>query len=130
SWLARFHGMEEVKGSNPLCSTIFIWGIIDIMFKLFIQRKLERAVKKYFKKHPDVKLVVVTGSVGKTSTKIAIGTVLNERFRVRLHDGNHNSEISAPLAMLGIEYPSNIRDLQQWRILFRAIKERINQPAD
>jgi uncharacterized membrane protein len=21
SWLARFHGMEEVKGSNPLCST-------------------------------------------------------------------------------------------------------------
>lgn|GEM_PF-998884 len=22
SWLARFHGMEEVKGSNPLCSTI------------------------------------------------------------------------------------------------------------
>ncbi len=23
SWLARFHGMEEVKGSNPLCSTKF-----------------------------------------------------------------------------------------------------------
>ncbi len=22
SWLARFHGMEEVNGSNPLCSTI------------------------------------------------------------------------------------------------------------
>ena len=24
SWLARFHGMEEVNGSNPLCSTIKI----------------------------------------------------------------------------------------------------------
>lgn len=23
SWLARFHGMEEVIGSNPICSTIF-----------------------------------------------------------------------------------------------------------
>ncbi len=100
------------------------------MFKSYIQSKLERAVKKYFKKHPDVKLVVVTGSVGKTSTKIAIGTVLNERFRVRLHDGNHNSEISAPLAILGIEYPGNIRNIGQWWTIFRAIKERINQPAD
>jgi hypothetical protein len=23
SWLARFHGMEEVIGSNPICSTTF-----------------------------------------------------------------------------------------------------------
>ncbi len=23
SWLARFHGMEEVIGSNPICSTIY-----------------------------------------------------------------------------------------------------------
>ena len=23
SWLARLHGMQEVKGSNPLCSTNF-----------------------------------------------------------------------------------------------------------
>lgn len=100
------------------------------MFKSFIQAKLERAVKKYFKKHPEVKLVTVVGSVGKTSTKIAIGTVLNEKFRVRLHEGNHNSELSAPLAILGVEFPDNIRSLGQWNAVFKAINTRIKQPTD
>ncbi len=100
------------------------------MFKTFIRSKLERAVKKYFQKHPEVKLVAVVGSVGKTSTKIAIGTVLNEKFRVRLHEGNHNSELSAPLAILGVEFPDDIRNLGQWMTVFKAVKLRIKQPAD
>lgn len=100
------------------------------MFKRFIQSKLERSVKKYFRKHPEVKLVVVAGSVGKTSTKIAMGTVLNEKFRIRMHSGNHNSEISAPLAMLGVEFPDDIRSLTQWLAIFRAIRRRIKQPTD
>lgn len=103
---------------------------MNLMFKSHIQAKLERAVKKYFKKHPEVKLVAVVGSVGKTSTKVAIGTVLNEKYRVRLHEGNHNSELSAPLAILGVEYPQNIRSLRQWRAVFRAIRVRIKAPSD
>lgn len=106
------------------------YGIIDLMIKRLIQRKLERAVKKYLWKNPQIKLVAVVGSVGKTSTKIAIGTVLNEKFKVRLHEGNHNSELSAPLAILGVEFPENIRNLSQWRLVFKAIKERLKQPAD
>lgn len=100
------------------------------MFKKFIQSKLEKSVKKYFKKHPEVKLVVVVGSVGKTSTKVAIGTVLAQKLRVRLHDGNHNSEISAPLAILGVEYPGNLRHLGEWLTVFKAVRRRIKQPAD
>ncbi len=105
-------------------------GIIDLMFKKYIQSKLEHAVKKYFKKHPEVKLVVVVGSVGKTSTKIAIGTVLAEKYRVRLHEGNHNSELSAPLAILGVEFPDNIRSLGQWNAVFKAVRQRIKAPSD
>lgn len=100
------------------------------MFKSIIQFRLEKAVKKYFKKHPEVKLIAVVGSVGKTSTKVAIGTVLNEKLRVRLHEGNHNSELSAPLAILGIEYPNDIRSLSEWGTVFKAVKQRIKQPAD
>jgi UDP-N-acetylmuramoyl-tripeptide--D-alanyl-D-alanine ligase len=100
------------------------------MFKKYIQTKLERAVKRYLKKHTEVKLVVVVGSVGKTSTKMAIGTVLNEKFRVRLHEGNHNSELSAPLAILGVEFPENIRDVWHWFTVFRAVRRRIKQPTD
>lgn len=100
------------------------------MFKSYIQKKLEKAVKKYFKKHPEVKLVVVVGSVGKTSTKVAIGTVLAEKLRVRLHEGNHNSELSAPLAILGVEFPQDIRSMGEWRRTFGAVRKRIRQPSD
>lgn len=100
------------------------------MFKNFIQKKLEKYVKTYFLKHPEVKLVTVTGSVGKTSTKIAIATVLSTRYRVRLHEGNHNSDISAPLAILGIEYPGNIRSVGAWWSVFSAARSRIKSPTD
>lgn len=100
------------------------------MFKSYIRRRLEGYVKKYFKRHPEVKLVVVTGSVGKTSTKVAIGTVLSQRLRVRLHDGNFNAELSAPTSMLGVAYPENIRSLRQWMSVFKAMRQRIKQPSD
>ena len=101
-----------------------------LMFKNIIRRKLERYVKKYFRKHPEVKLVIVTGSVGKTSTKIAIATVLSEHFRVRLHEGNYNAELSAPTSILGINYPEEIKNPLAWIEVFRAAKLRISEPTD
>ena len=101
-----------------------------IMFKTFIQTKLENYVKAYFKAHQEVKLIIVAGSVGKTTTKLAIGTVLSERFRIRVHEGNHNAELSAPLAILGIEYPENVKSIFAWMAVFKAARLRISQPAD
>ncbi len=100
------------------------------MFKAIIRRRLEGYVKRYFARHPEVKLVVVTGSVGKTSTKMAIGTVLSEKLRVRLHEGNYNSELSAPVAMLGVAYPDNIKSLGAWRAVYKAMRQRIKEPTD
>lgn len=100
------------------------------MFKKYIQKKLEKYVQQYFLKHPEVKLVAVAGSVGKTSAKTAIATVLSGRFRVRLHSGNHNTGVSAPLAILGIDYPTNIKSVGAWLSVFRAAKKRINDPTD
>lgn len=100
------------------------------MFKKYIRSRLERYVKKYFRKHPEVKLVAVAGSVGKTTTKIALGTVLSQRFKIRLHEGNHNADISAPLSILGIDYPENIRSLREWARVFKAARHRIRQPSD
>jgi len=100
------------------------------MFKKFIQNTLEKYVTKYLAAHPNIKLVIVVGSVGKTSTKVAIGTVLAERFRVRLHEGNHNAELSAPLAILGIDYPANIKSIGAWLQVFSAARKRIHDPSD
>ena len=99
------------------------------MFKTLIQKYLEYLVKKYLRKHKP-KLVVVTGSVGKTSTKLAIATVLGEYYRVRTHDGNHNTHLSAPLAILGVQFPDNVKSLSAWWDVFRAAQERINGPND
>jgi UDP-N-acetylmuramoyl-tripeptide--D-alanyl-D-alanine ligase len=100
------------------------------MFKTHIQKKLQKYVRQYFMKHPEVKLVVVAGSVGKTSTKTAIATVLAYRYRVRMHEGNHNTEMSAPLAILGIEYPEKVKSFWAWRRVFRQARKRIKQPTD
>lgn len=99
------------------------------MFKNYIQHKLEKYVKKYLEKHPDIKLVCVTGSVGKTSTKLAIATVLAQQYRVRLHEGNHNTNLSAPLAILGIKYPENVHNPFSWLKVFKAARKVIKSPS-
>lgn len=100
------------------------------MFKKLIQNKLESYVKRYFKAHPEVKLVIVAGSVGKTTTRNAIASVLSQRFRVRMEPENHNTEISAPLAILGIELPEKLRSPLAWYNVFQAAQLRVSEPAD
>lgn len=99
-------------------------------YKARIQKKLEEAVVSYFTAHPEVKLVVVAGSVGKTSTKTAIATVLSQRYRVRLHEGNHNTPMSVPLAILGVPYPDNVRSFSAWRQALKGARNRILAPTD
>lgn len=101
------------------------------MFQRFIQKRLENYVKAYFKKHSEVRLVVITGSVGKTSTKRAVATVLSQRYRVRMENSNHNTLMSAPLAILGIEYPTGkVRSPLAWLRVFMAARQRIKAPTD
>lgn len=100
------------------------------MFKRFVQKKLENYVTEYFNKHPEVKLVIVAGSVGKTTTRNAVATLLYEKYRVRMHTENHNTEISAPLAILGVELPTSLRSPFAWWGVFRAAKLRIRKPSD
>ncbi|MEK7514680.1 MAG: Mur ligase family protein [Patescibacteria group bacterium] len=53
------------------------------------------------KYHPVI--IAVTGSVGKTSTKDAIFTVLSPSFFVRKSEKSFNSDIGVPLTILGLE---------------------------
>lgn len=48
------------------------------------------------------KIIAITGSVGKTSTKDAIFTVLSKFKVVRKSDKSYNSEIGIPLTILGV----------------------------
>lgn len=53
------------------------------------------------KKKP--KIIAITGSVGKTSTKDAVYAVLKEHLHVRKGDKNYNSDIGASLTILGLQ---------------------------
>ena len=99
-------------------------------YKVGVQKKLEQAVVAYFTAHSEVKLIVVTGSVGKTSTKTAIATILSQRYRVRLHEGNHNTPMSVPLAILGVPYPDNVHSFSAWRTAVKAARAKILAPTD
>jgi len=48
------------------------------------------------------RVVGITGSMGKTTTKQAVAAVLQTRFSVRASSGNFNNEIGLPLSVLGV----------------------------
>jgi len=54
----------------------------------------------YWRRQHQVRVVGVTGSVGKTTTKEMIHSVLSRRFRTLKSEGNYNSEIGLPLTLL------------------------------
>jgi UDP-N-acetylmuramyl pentapeptide synthase len=72
--------------------------------KKFFQNLLHSKVKKLIAKHKP-RVIAVTGSVGKTSTKNTIATVLSGKFRVRASAENYNNEFGVPLAILGLKSP-------------------------
>lgn len=64
------------------------------------------AMKKlaaYYRRSLDIKVVGITGSVGKTSTKEMIASVLGQHYRVLKTDGNYNNEIGLPLTIFRIK---------------------------
>ncbi len=57
----------------------------------------------YYRSKFDIKLVGITGSVGKTTTKDMIACVLSQRFRTLKTQANHNNEIGMPKTLFGLD---------------------------
>jgi UDP-N-acetylmuramoyl-tripeptide--D-alanyl-D-alanine ligase len=74
-------------------------------------------------------IIGVTGSVGKTSTKEAIVTVLKDRFSVRTSVKNYNNEIGMPLTIIGEVSPG--RSFMGWIVvLLKTLKLSIIKDSD
>ena len=65
-------------------------------------------------------IIGVTGSVGKTSAKEAIYSVLKDKFKTRRNIKNYNNEIGVPLTVLGsdISPRTTFSGLLGWLIIF------------
>ena len=69
-------------------------------------------IAKYYRSLLDIKVVGVTGSVGKTSTKEVVASVLSQRYRVLKTAGNFNNEVGLPLTVLRIRKEHEIAVLE------------------
>lgn len=61
-----------------------------------------QTIARFWRERLKVRVVGVTGSVGKTTTKEIIAAVLGARYRTLKSEGNLNNEIGLPLSILRI----------------------------
>ncbi len=71
-------------------------------------QKLARAVRRMWGK----RVIGITGSAGKTTTKECIATVLSTRFRVLKTEGNLNNHFGVPLQLLRLQHEHEVAVLE------------------
>ena len=79
---------ETVSQATPLC--------------LRVENTLTalQEIAAHWRRQHNIKVVGVTGSVGKTSTKELTASLLSQKFTVLKNPGNRNNEIGLPLTLL------------------------------
>ncbi len=76
--------------------------IPDGPFCLLVHNTLQalQKVARFWRRKLDLRVIGITGSVGKSSTKETVAGVLGERYRTLKNPGNMNNEIGLPLTLL------------------------------
>lgn len=69
-------------------------------------------IATYYRSTLAVKMIGITGSVGKTSTKEFVASVLEKKYRVLKTVGNFNNEIGVPLTILKIREEHEVAVLE------------------
>ena len=64
--------------------------------------KALQQISRYWRRRLDVRVIGITGSVGKSTTKELIAEVLSQRYRTLKNVGNLNNEIGLPLTLLSL----------------------------
>jgi UDP-N-acetylmuramoyl-tripeptide--D-alanyl-D-alanine ligase len=64
---------------------------------------LQQLAKWWRSRFKDLRVIGITGSVGKSSTKELIAAVLQQQFTLLKSEGNFNNEIGLPLTLLQLE---------------------------
>ncbi|MBP5151567.1 MAG: UDP-N-acetylmuramoyl-tripeptide--D-alanyl-D-alanine ligase [Lachnospiraceae bacterium] len=93
-----FAGIEPLAGVfSILVGTqwfmVMVASIINRPLELCINRHYINDAKRILKSMPDLKVIGVTGSYGKTSMKYYLQTLLQDRFSVLVTPGNFNTPL-------------------------------------
>ncbi|MBU0981929.1 UDP-N-acetylmuramoyl-tripeptide--D-alanyl-D-alanine ligase [Patescibacteria group bacterium] len=99
---------------------------MKVVFKNSVRNVLRSLAKRKLKRI-NPKVIGITGSVGKTSAKEAISSVLERNFKVVKSEKNYNTDFGAILTILG--YSTGYSSLGRWFwILLRAGLDSLKKP--
>jgi len=107
---------ENTDGHNFLheamkCGAVCVFSEVETYIDAIMVEDAAQALKdlaEYYRSLFDVKVVGITGSNGKTSTKDMIASVLAEKYNVVKTIGNFNNEIGLPTTIFNIDENTDV----------------------
>ena len=106
--------IPQVMEKGALCS-VSEQDLGDVNYPYIRVASCEQALKdiaEHYRRSLDIKVVGISGSVGKTSTKEMIASVLSQKYSVLKTEGNFNNEIGLPLTVFNIREEHEIAVLE------------------
>lgn len=97
-----YAALSERELEHPSGAYILVQSTTDAMKK----------IAAFYRNSLDIKVIGITGSVGKTSTKEMIASVLEQHFKVLKTEGNYNNEIGLPLTIFRIKKEHEVAVLE------------------
>lgn len=98
--------VDEVKCDlNKLDENVALIKVCDT-------RKALMDLAKFYREKLGLKVIGITGSAGKTSTKDLVAAVLSDKYKVFKTKGNFNNEIGLPLMILELDSTYDVAILE------------------
>lgn len=97
---------HEIESNHPIVdlraglAEDFSLPAIPFCIRVEDSLKAMQTIARYWRRKCDVRVIGITGSVGKSTTKELIAEVLSQRYRTLKNPGNLNNEIGLPLTLL------------------------------
>jgi len=106
----NFDGHKFIKKAIESGAVASIWDeshpIPDIEFPFIIVNDTLKAIQtlsKEYRNQLSIKIVGITGSNGKTSTKDILSSIFKTKYKTYKTQGNLNNELGVPLTLLSID---------------------------
>ena len=106
--------IPQVMENGALCA-VSEQDLGEVSYPYIKVASCEQALKdiaEHYRRSMDIKVVGISGSVGKTSTKEMIASVLGRKYNVLKTEGNFNNEIGLPLTVFRIREEHQIAVLE------------------
>lgn len=114
---ARVDGHDlipQVMEAGALCA-LSEKELVNVPFPYILVNSCRQALKdlaEHYRRSLGIRVVGISGSVGKTSTKEMIASVLSQKYKVLKTEGNYNNEIGLPLTVFQIREEHEIAVLE------------------